>query len=445
MPIVTATAADGSASALWSLSTNGANITGVTVTISPKPPNGPASQNLPGNATSARFDKLTNGTPYTITVVAHSNHGDSPSGSSSVTPKAGQPPKPANVRAAPGDGSITVAWTMPSLAPGATYTLTATPASGGQPVVASALTSPGSIPGLQNGVGYRVTVTVKGANGTSTTSDPAGPVTPFGKPGKPDLKADAGQPNGNQGTVTLTMAPGSTGGSPITEYRLRGPGVPATVPAGPNGGATVRVQIPAGSTGNWYAAAVNAAGAGPEANASASVKSPGPQPGDIEKVNFGGNGFNWIGPTSGEKWQRGDSTHIYWYRFAMNGGASTVNWQCRTPGTYNPARHTGATWTKSLPASGRWKVEVYIPGGRNSPGGYQGQEAGFQYYVNGQSVIARGAGGGGTWLTLGTYSLKAGSNTVKASDLNPSLYTCNTGNIATYLVISDARFVYQGP
>ncbi|HVX17989.1 MAG TPA: fibronectin type III domain-containing protein [Acidimicrobiales bacterium] len=448
-PTVTANAGDANVSATWSVATNGAILTGYTVTLDPAPPKGSAVRRVAATSASTSFAHLKNGTTYTVTVVANTSSGDSPAGQSApVTPRAGVPHKPVIQQAAAGDGAIHVTWSQPT---GSTtepasavtgYTLTATPAAGGSgSVTATASTSPAAIANLANGTAYRVTITANAANGTSATSDPSAAVTPIGKPAAPTVTATASKPNGNTASVTLQIRASGNGGSPITKYRLTGAGTPNVVAAGPKGNANLRVTVAAGQKYTWTASAVNAAGQGPAGSASANVDQPGPAPGTTITIGFKGRGFSWIGPRTGQKWASGGGTHVYYNYFQMNGGASTVNWLggCRAAG--NNSQHTGASWTASIPSAGRWKIEVRVPGGANDPRGDTGLVNGTRYTLpNGSSVVT---GGGPGWLNLGTVKLGAGSNTVRVSD-NNTIFNCSGQNVAVYLAISDARFVYVG-
>lgn len=72
--------------------------------------------------------------------------------------------------------------------------------------------------GLTNGVGYRARVVALNALGRSEPSEPSETVTPLGPPAAPTAVTATTA----SGTVTLAWsAPGESGGSPITGYRIQ--------------------------------------------------------------------------------------------------------------------------------------------------------------------------------------------------------------------------------
>jgi hypothetical protein len=123
-----------------------------------------------------------------------------------------QADKPTGVSASGGSGQATVSFTPPDDlgSPFTLFTITSNPGN----IVASGTSSPVTITGLTNGLGY--TFTVKGTNegGFSQTSDPSNSVTPAGTPAAPAA------PTGtvNPGKVTLNWSAPNNGGSSITGY-----------------------------------------------------------------------------------------------------------------------------------------------------------------------------------------------------------------------------------
>ena len=90
VPAVQAVRGDQSADVSWTApNPQGCAITGYTITNSQG-----ASMTVGGNATSATFAGLTNGTPYTFTVVATNEEGDSPASAPSNAGHAGRPAVP---------------------------------------------------------------------------------------------------------------------------------------------------------------------------------------------------------------------------------------------------------------------------------------------------------------------------------------------------------------
>ncbi len=128
---VSAVPGDGQAQVSWTapVSNGGSPITAYTVTSSP----GSFTASTAG-ATSALVTGLTDGTPYTFTVVATNTVGDSPasSPSSAVTPVPAPvvPGAPTGVTAVAGETQATISWTAPASDGGAAitmYTVTSSP------------------------------------------------------------------------------------------------------------------------------------------------------------------------------------------------------------------------------------------------------------------------------------------------------------------------------
>jgi hypothetical protein len=183
------------------------------------------------------------------------------------------PAAPAGVTTAAGDGQVTVSWLAPSSAGGSgatSYSVyeSATPAFSGSKLQATVRGLGDTVTSLTNGTRYYFWVTASngaGASSPSTTvsATPVAPTVPVTAPGAPTgLQAIGGEDH-----VTLSWsAPASTGGSPVTGYRiyvgttpaLRG-SLPKMTSAGPS--ATVG-QLPDGTTYYFAVVAVNAHGAG---------------------------------------------------------------------------------------------------------------------------------------------------------------------------------------
>jgi len=199
-----------------------------------------------------------------------------PAAASSVPasqPAESAPAAPAGVTTAAGDGQVTVSWLAPPSAGGSgatSYSVyeSATPVFQGSKLRATVRGLDDTVTGLTNGTRYYFWVTASnGASASSPSSTvsatPAAPAAPVTAPGAPTgLQAIGGEDH-----VTLSWsAPASTGGSPVTGYRiyvgttpaLRG-GLPRMTSAGTS--ATVD-QLPDGTTYYFAVAAVNAHGAG---------------------------------------------------------------------------------------------------------------------------------------------------------------------------------------
>lgn len=277
-----------------SASNGGSTITGYTVISSPA-----GGIDLTQGTTNLKhfMTGLTNGTPYTFTVVAQNAMGTSPASaaSSAVTPGCAPGPVnlfcdglesndtsqwsfasalpgiPTSVVAAGGNGQATVTFVGPvevgnNAVTG--YTVTSNPA-GGIDSNAGAIGLSHVVTGLANGTSYTFTVRATNANGEGAPSAPSNAVTPATVPGAPTAAfAVAGD---SSATVTF-LPPVDDGGSVILGYTV------VSSPAGgidANAGTTaVSHAISNLSNGTEYTftvTATNAAGTGDPSSASNAV------------------------------------------------------------------------------------------------------------------------------------------------------------------------------
>jgi len=164
-------AGDGQVSVSWTApSSNGAAITGYTVTASP----GGTTVTVAG--TSVTVSGLVPGTAYTFTVTATNSVGTGAAGiSNSVTPVT-VPGAPTGPTATAGDGQATVSFTAPASngAPITGYTVTSSP--GG--ITGSGTNTSVGVSGLADGTAYTFTVTATNSLGTGPASIPSNSVTP---------------------------------------------------------------------------------------------------------------------------------------------------------------------------------------------------------------------------------------------------------------------------
>ena len=183
---------NGRAALSWEASgPNGSPVTGYTITASP----GGATTPAPGDATSAMFEGLANGTAYTFTAVATNAVGDSTASlrSNEVTPSADRSllsplVDPSDVVATRGDTTARVTWdrplvTLPLLT---TFEVATFRASDGA-VLGTTDAGTGDsviVRGLKNGTPVYFTVTAKSLL-LSGTSEPSNTVTPAGPPFAP--------------------------------------------------------------------------------------------------------------------------------------------------------------------------------------------------------------------------------------------------------------------
>lgn len=213
-----ATPGDGQVQLTWSapVSDGGSAITAYTVTSTPS-----SAGCGPALVLTCTITGLTNGDPYTFSVVA--TNADGYTGAAAVagaTPtSASAPTPPTGVGGAPGNGQVLVSWTAPASTGGSaltTYVVTSSP--GGQTCTSSHPSTSCTVTGLTNGTGYTFTVRASNAAGfQSAASAPSGTVTPVGAPTAPT--AVSGVAGNTQVTVSWS-APSSNGGSALTTYTV---------------------------------------------------------------------------------------------------------------------------------------------------------------------------------------------------------------------------------
>ena len=239
-----------------------------------------------GSTTRYTIPSLTNGTEYTVRVIATrtgANDGP-PSDEMTGTPRVPPPPPPPvtnlaqviGVGVVPGNAQLVVTWTAVDTATG--YTVQWMSSGQGynigdrQATVTSGSTTRYTIPSLTNGTEYtvRVIATRTGADDGPPSDEMTG--TPFTMPGAPQhLSAVAGYEQ-----VTLTWdAPSSDGGSAILRYEVAVDDSGTWIDAGLDLEETV-TGLTNGQPYAFAVRAVNAAGTGPAATVTASpVTTPG--------------------------------------------------------------------------------------------------------------------------------------------------------------------------
>jgi len=213
---------------------------------------------------------LVNGQTYQFTVYAVNAKGDGPKRAANpVVPTREVPDAPANVAAtAASDGTVTVTWAAANGQghPIKQYEVSSVTAGSQAPVGTASATSLKIAAGtLDYGTQYAFTVTAVNDKGaTSKPSALSDTVVPFTKPGAvKSLKAatvDA------QGTIQATWSPGADNGRAISGYAVSANGgKPQTVT-----GTTVTLNgFADGATIAVTVAAINEAGSGPTASATA--------------------------------------------------------------------------------------------------------------------------------------------------------------------------------
>jgi len=271
-----------SATVRWTAPTNtGSPITGYTVRVY----TGTGTAVLKtvtalGGSTSLAVSGLTNGTGYTFTVAATNavGAGALSARSNTVTP--------ATVPAAPtigvptrGNASATVRWTAPTNTGGSPITgYTVRVYTGAGTTVLKTVTALGSatslaVTGLTNGTGYTFTVAATNAVGAGALSARSAAVTPATVPTAPAIRTAIAGATGGAITATATWAaPTSTGGAPITGYRVTALRMSAagavlaqtTSAVQPATNRSLQMTVPTAGNYRFTVQATNAAGASPQ-------------------------------------------------------------------------------------------------------------------------------------------------------------------------------------
>ena len=189
----------------------GAAVTSYTVSASP----GGATCTAVAPSTSCTLLGLSNGSVYSISVVATNPAGDSdPSAEVTASPLT-IPGKPSISSVEAGANQAIVRWRAPSVTGGATvtsYKVIATP--GGQTCSTSGSVFSCTVTGLENGVTYAFTVTASNSAGVGTASSSTNG-TPASQPGAPrNVKTTPAE----SGLRVTWSSPSYDGGSAVTGY-----------------------------------------------------------------------------------------------------------------------------------------------------------------------------------------------------------------------------------
>jgi sugar lactone lactonase YvrE/ketopantoate hydroxymethyltransferase len=244
---VVASAGNTQATVTWSAPTSIGGSAIINYTITATPAAGSPTSVTVGNVSTATLTGLTNGTTYTITVLATNSIGSGApaTASSQVTPGTTPlPPTSVTASSSNGGSAIVVNWVAPSSNGGAAisgYTVTLTPQVG-SPITTTVNgvgTTTATISGLTNGTPYTVNVVANNLVGSSAIASAAGLVVPSTTPSAPTLVTAT---PGNASIIVTWIAPSSNGGASITGY---------TITATPNAGSAIVSNVSGASAGTY--------------------------------------------------------------------------------------------------------------------------------------------------------------------------------------------------
>ena len=207
----------GSATVSWvEPKTNGSPIAGYTVTVNP----GGMTVAVDGTATSAEITGLTPGVYYSFVVTATNAVGSgAPSSDAAAAIPHSVPSAPTRLAVTRGDRQLNVRWFRPSNDGGSPitgYRVTASP--GGATTSVDVGVTSAIVTGLTNGTPYTFVVVALNAVGESAPSEPSEAVDPATVPEAPTA-VSALTALRREAKIPWT-APTSTGGIPLTGYRI---------------------------------------------------------------------------------------------------------------------------------------------------------------------------------------------------------------------------------
>jgi hypothetical protein len=208
---------NGSLSVNWNapVDTGGVPITGYVVTAAPTSGASTSCAPQSGEARNCVITGLSNGTEYTVTVLATNEVGTGPASAAKKAVPATVPSAPSKIRPTIGNAQIAVRWdaSVGNGSPVTSYTVVLQP--GNATCVVEDLTFLGcTITDLDNGVPYSVAVFATNEIGDSSKGQIIGTATPRAVPAAPasiSVSAAAGQ-------ATVAWVPGFNGGSAISAY-----------------------------------------------------------------------------------------------------------------------------------------------------------------------------------------------------------------------------------
>jgi len=263
---VAATAGNASALVSWTAPASVGGSAFVTYTVTSSPGGKTCTT---GGALTCTVTGLTNGTPYTFSVVASNPAGPGPPSapSAAVTP-ATVPGAPTRVVATPGNASAFVSWTAPADDGGDAITsYAATSAPDGRTCVTNGGLAC-TVTGLTNGTAYAFSVKAANGIGSGPSSVPSAAVTPA--PTVPGAPTGVVATPGNASALVSWTAPADDGGDAITSYTATSTPGGRTCATGSALTCTV-TGLTDGTAYTFSVQAANGVGSGPASDPSAAV------------------------------------------------------------------------------------------------------------------------------------------------------------------------------
>ena len=286
IPVITAVvAADSEITVQWN-DAEDLSITSYTIYLAA---NGTTDNTVISDRTTLfkKITGLTNGTTYTVSMIASNTTGDStPSTTTTIAPFT-IPTAPTITSVTAGNGQARVEWSAPSSDGGVpiiNYIVQSTP--GNLYIITPSGTNvSANVRGLRNGVSYTMTVTAVNAAGISPASAASDPVTPVAVPLQPIILSVVG----GTGEATVSWRPPIyNGDSAITGYTIQSNPGNIMVSVGPTDTSAIVMGLTTGETYAFTVTATNAVGDSASSPPSAAITMPGiPNPPEALAIKAG--------------------------------------------------------------------------------------------------------------------------------------------------------------
>ncbi len=422
---------------------------------------GGASQQSPG--TSYTWTGLKNGSPYTFTVVAVNQVGNSqPSAGATFSPRSA-PDAPTSVTATTANqpqGTASVDWSAanPEGDPITGYTIFVSPTAGGaSSMQAGANQTSLTWTGLTDAVGpYSFAVVAHNSVGTSPTSAPSNPVYAHGVPDPPPAPTAVGQVSTDQASTTVVVSwpaiSNCNDAQPCASYvvtELKGGSVAATNPASGGCGSVCTATFgPINNDGSAYTYTLEAVNREAQTSTPSGASSPGVMavgaPSQVTDLAASpGNtsaSFTFTLPAS-------HASSIVQVKYSATGGSSPVTGGWSSPGSAGQSVTeplggliNGTTYSVTVsvcnesgkcgPNSNAATVDPYGP--PNPPSVTATQ--------SGNSIVYSWSGGGNNGRPVASYQVCIDSmcSTKGAGAGNTTVgYVCSSNNHPIYASVTD--------